>query len=124
MVKAKLAVLLAGMLLAGQVFGTYSCTVSPTSTWGNGYQLDVTVTNDGPGSISGWTVQLNFSEPANVTSSWNVTVSGGSTATPSFTNCCNWNGHLSSGQSTSFGFQGAHDGSFNVPTCNAVATSL
>ncbi|HEX7025982.1 MAG TPA: cellulose binding domain-containing protein, partial [Gammaproteobacteria bacterium] len=60
-------------MLASQAFASYSCTVTPGSVWGNGYQLNVTVTNDGPGSISGWTVTLNFSEPANVTSSWNVT---------------------------------------------------
>jgi hypothetical protein len=39
---------------------------------------------------------------------------------PTFSNCCGWNGNLSPGQSTTFGFQGTHDGSFNLPTCGSI----
>ena len=66
----RFVMLLSCALPMGHALASYSCTVTPGSVWGNGYQVNVTVTNDGPGSISGWTVTLNFSEPANVTSSW------------------------------------------------------
>jgi cellulase/cellobiase CelA1 len=81
--------------------------------------LNVTVTNKGSTAVNGWKTTLNFSEPPQVTSSWNVTLStSGNTVTA--TNCCSWQA-LQPGQSTSFGFQGNHDGSFNPPSCSASA---
>ncbi|WP_250463307.1 cellulose binding domain-containing protein [Microbulbifer litoralis] len=106
----------------GQAWASYSCTVTPSNIWSSGYQLDVTVTNDGPAAIAEWEVVLDFGEPANVTSSWNVEVSGGDTVTPSFSNCCSWNGNLAVGQSAGFGFQGTHDGSFELPVCTGSGT--
>ncbi|WP_347332470.1 non-reducing end alpha-L-arabinofuranosidase family hydrolase [Marinimicrobium locisalis] len=114
--------LLACLFLTSQAFASYSCSITSTSVWGDGYQLDVTVTNDGPGAISGWTVALNFDTPTNVVSSWNATESDGDSATPLFTNCCGWNGNLAEGQSTTFGLQGTYSGEFQAPTCSGDGT--
>ena len=45
-----------------------------------------------------------------------MTLSGGGTVLDAVN--LSYNGTLGPGQSTSFGFQGTHDGSFQVPTCS------
>lgn len=95
-----------------------ACEINPTTVGETGYQLEVYLTNTGVAPIQGWTVVLNFSEPARVTSSWNADVAEISVNTVSGGNV-SWNGKLLPGQTTSFGLQGDHDGSFALPTCSA-----
>lgn len=95
-----------------------ACEINPTTVGENGYQLEVYLTNIGDGAIHGWTVVLSFSEPARVTGSWNADVALISGNTVSGSNVA-WNGKLLPGQTTSFGLQGDHDGSFVLPICSA-----
>jgi cellulase/cellobiase CelA1 len=47
-----------------------------TSSWPGGYQLQLTVANQGTGPGSNWTAGFSFADTAeSVTSSWNATVS-------------------------------------------------
>jgi hypothetical protein len=93
------------------------CTVNPVAIGSNGYQLEVYVTNTGNTAIQSWTVTLNFREPARITSSWNAHVIE---FTPGTVTAGNgpWNGKLLPWQTTSFGMQGNHDGSFAPPGCS------
>lgn len=93
------------------------CEINPTTVSDNGYQLEVYLTNTGRSVIRGWTVILEFSEPAQITASWNSQVAEISAGTVSGSNVA-WNGELLPGQTTSFGLQGMHDGSFDLPGCS------
>ncbi|HEX7028416.1 MAG TPA: cellulose binding domain-containing protein [Gammaproteobacteria bacterium] len=97
--------------------GGVECTVNPTGIWSNGYQMDVIVSNNGDGGILGWSLTLNFSEPANITQSWGANLFGGSTTTVSAVNA-NWNSSVAPGASVYFSIQGEHDGSFELPSCS------
>lgn len=97
--------------------GGVECTVNPTGIWSDGYQLDVIVHNNGATGILGWSLTLNFAEPAQITQSWGANLYGGSTATVSAGNM-NWNGNVAPGASAYFSLQGKHDGSFELPTCS------
>ena len=92
------------------------CSVDSANNWGSGYQMDVTVTNNGSSAVSAWTITLDFGEDPQVTASWNVDLS--STGNVVTASNIGWNGNLGTGQSTSFGFQGNHDGSLAVPVCS------
>src|SRR5262245_16759613 len=98
------SLILSAMMLApmGQAFAAHSCIAPSHNNGSNKYQVDLTVTNTGSTTISGWTVTLGFAQPANVTNSWNLIVSGGNTATVTASNCCSWQA-LSPGQSTGAG---------------------
>lgn len=95
-----------------------ACEINPLNVSETGYQLEVYLTNTGDKPVHGWTVMLDFSEPAQLTGSWNAHVSELSMAMVSGSNVA-WNGRLLPGQTTSFGLQGHHDGSFDLPTCAA-----
>lgn len=94
------------------------CAVNPTTISNNGYQLEIYLANTGSNVIKDWQVTLNFSEPAQVTGSWNASMSEVSTTTITASSV-SWNRELLPGQSTSFGIQGIHDGIFGPPTCSA-----
>jgi endoglucanase len=72
---------------------------SVTSSWNNGYQGQVTVTNTTSSTINTWRVELTFPAGTTVAQSWNATQSGSYVFTPA-----GWNGTLTPGASTSFGF--------------------
>ncbi|WP_238008976.1 lytic polysaccharide monooxygenase [Dactylosporangium sp. AC04546] len=99
--------------------GGCSATYAKTSEWAGGFGANVTVTAGSSGT-NGWTVRLTWPNGQTITSYWNATItsSGGvSTATN-----VSYNGKLSAGQSTSFGFNGAWTGSNNAPTLSCTAT--
>jgi Cellulose binding domain len=77
-------------------------TSSVTSSWPGGYQLQLTVSNQGTGPGSGWTAGFTFADSAeSVTSSWNATVSqSGQQVTASSES---YNGAVPAGGSTSWG---------------------
>lgn len=95
------------------------CDITNANVWNNGYQLDVTVSNDGSDSVNQWALNLEFDQSAQITNSWNVELSG--TREVSASNVGH-NGNLAPGESTSFGFQGSHSGNFVVPSCNDANT--
>lgn len=94
-----------------------NCVVNPVAVGGKGYQLEVYVTNTGNNAIQNWTVTLNFKKPARITGSWNAHVTEFTPGTVTASNGP-WNGKLVPWQTTSFGMQGNHDGSFILPTCS------
>ena len=72
------------------------------AAWDTGYQAQYTVANDGPGTISAWTVSFDLPTSNTISSSWDsvLTRSGQHLV---FHNA-SWNGDLPPGASTSFGF--------------------
>jgi hypothetical protein len=72
------------------------------SSWDTGYQAQYTVANDGPGTMSAWTVSFDLPTSNTISSSWDsvLTRSGQHLV---FHNA-SWNGDLPPGASTSFGF--------------------
>ena len=72
------------------------------ASWDTGYQAQYTVANDGPGTMSKWTVSFDLPTSNTISSSWDsvLTRSGQHLV---FNNAA-WNGDLPPGASTSFGF--------------------
>ncbi len=71
------------------------------SDWGSGYTANVTLTNNGTASVTGWTVSFDLGVP--ITSFWSAKGSqSGTKAT--FTNE-SWNGVIAPGKSVTFGVQ-------------------
>jgi chitodextrinase len=102
--------------------GTGGCTVQAAtqSSWPNGYVLQVTVTNSGSSTMSGWSVPFTLPSGHQVTGSWGAGVSpnsGNVTATN-----LGYNGSLAPNQSVSWGFQASRPSGSQLPalaTCNA-----
>ncbi len=97
-----------------------SCSISRSSVWSDGYQIDVTVKNEEMAAITGWAVNVLFSEPPQITGSWNanLTVDGNRATARNVS----WNGYLGSKQTTTFGIQGSYDGSFVIPQCGGLVS--
>ncbi|MBF9128225.1 cellulose binding domain-containing protein [Plantactinospora sp. S1510] len=95
--------------------GGCTATVSLNS-WTGGFVATVRVTAGSSGT-NGWTVSMTLPGGASVTNTWSAS-SSGSTGTVRFSNV-SYNGRLTSGQVTEFGFQGNGSGSGMTPTCTA-----
>jgi endoglucanase len=96
-----------------------SCSVSVSvNQWSGGYTATFTVTA-GSSAISGWTVSTTLPAGSAITNSWNAAPSGTSGAVQ-FTNL-SYNGSISAGQSTQFGYQGTGTGGGMTPTCSAAS---
>ena len=98
--------------------GACSAAYALSSQWSGGYQAGVTVTA-GSAAIKGWTVKLTYPSAPTVQQAWNATatVSGNAlTATN-----VSYNGALSAGGSTTFGFLGS--GTATTPTVTCAATT-
>ncbi|MFI9639287.1 cellulose binding domain-containing protein [Micromonospora sp. NPDC051925] len=97
--------------------GGSGCTATVSlNQWTGGFTATVRVTAGSSGT-TGWTVSATLPGGASVTNTWNATASG-STGTVRFTNV-SYNGQLTPGQVTEFGFQGNGSGSGMTPTCTA-----
>ncbi|MCB9665717.1 MAG: choice-of-anchor A family protein [Alphaproteobacteria bacterium] len=73
------------------------------NSWGTGFTATVTFTNEGP-MVSGWEAGWRFTQGERIVNSWNVsTRQAGATVTA---RDVGWNGHVPTGGSVSFGFQG------------------
>jgi cellulase/cellobiase CelA1 len=91
-----------------------------TGQWSGGFQADVRVTA-GSSAIRGWTVQWTFANGQSVSSAWGATVtSSGSSVTA--TNV-GYNGSMTAGSSTNFGFIGSWNGTNGVPSATCTATT-
>jgi hypothetical protein len=91
-----------------------SATYVNSSDWGSGFTVAVTITNSGSTALSNWKVTWTWAGNQTVTSSWNANVST-SSKTVTATNM-SYNGSISAGGNTSFGFQGTYSGSNAAPT--------
>ncbi|MGC4805013.1 extracellular catalytic domain type 1 short-chain-length polyhydroxyalkanoate depolymerase [Micromonospora sp. DT233] len=86
------------------------------NSWSGGFVATVQVTA-GPAGTRGWSVSVALPGGSTVTGVWSATA-GGSAGTVRFTNV-DYNGQLSAGQVTEFGFQGTGGGPGATPTCTA-----
>jgi len=82
--------------------GTCTATRKTTGSWSGGYQSEVTVSNSGDVPMLGWMVDWTLPGGQKVDSLWN----GNATYTGQgvMVHNANWNGSLSPGQSTTFGY--------------------
>lgn len=97
--------------------GGVSCSIVGTNTWTGNYQVDVRVTNTGSSNTNGWSVRLNFNQPANIYNAWNATITNGNSTSPTASNV-SYNANISPGGSIQFGIQGTRgSGTFTPPTC-------
>jgi hypothetical protein len=93
------------------------CTATVSvNAWTGGFVATVTVTAGASGT-NGWTVGVTVPAGATVTSSWNANRTG--TSGPvQFSNVA-YNGKISAGQATEFGFQAGGTAGVMTPTCSA-----
>ncbi|WFE38687.1 cellulose binding domain-containing protein [Micromonospora sp. WMMD998] len=95
--------------------GNAACTVTyKANAWNSGFTADVTVKNTGNSTINGWTLNYNLPSGQTVTSAWNATVTQNGSAVTARN--VSYNGTLSPGASTSFGYQGNLNGSYSSPS--------
>ena len=102
-------------IVATSPVDTIRCEIVSKDVWESGYVLNnITVTNSGNQPITSWSVKLKFNQPPRIVNSWNAILSvDGNTVVA--TNAYPVN--LAPGQSSTFGLQGKHNGSFAVPEC-------
>ncbi|NUS55237.1 MAG: beta-mannosidase, partial [Streptomycetaceae bacterium] len=103
--------------------GGATCKVvyTPNDWGGGGFGANITITNTGTTSLSGWTLRFTFPGTQRVTSGWSATwtQSGADVTAASLS----WNGALAPGASTSIGFNGSYTGSNPSPTAFTLNTS-
>src|SRR4051812_23870749 len=94
-----------------------SVTYAISSSWGGGFGAAVTINNYGD-AVSSWKLTWSFGAGQTISQLWNgsYTQSG---AQVTVTNA-SYNGSIPSGGNTSFGFNGAWNGSNPVPTSFAL----
>ncbi|GAA1770855.1 glycoside hydrolase family 9 protein [Luedemannella helvata] len=95
-----------------------SATYTVTSSWGSGFQGEVSVRNNGTGTLNGWTATWTNPGGVSITQLWNGTMTtSGSTVT---VKNLSWNGTLGAGASATFGFLGSGSSStVPVVTCTS-----
>jgi predicted carbohydrate-binding protein with CBM5 and CBM33 domain len=96
--------------------GACSASYALSSQWSGGYQAGVTVTA-GSSAIKSWTVRLTYPGAPSVQQTWNAT----STVSGNVLTAANvsYNGNLSAGGSTSFGFLASGTATTPAVTCTA-----
>jgi glucuronoarabinoxylan endo-1,4-beta-xylanase len=84
------------------------------STWSSGFTATISITNTGPSTINGWTLQFTLPTGQTITSGWNATYTPAS-GQVSATNV-SYNGTLAPGATTDIGFQATHTGNTAEPS--------
>jgi xyloglucan-specific exo-beta-1,4-glucanase len=87
---------------------------STQSQWAGGFVANVTLNDTGTAPINGWTLVFTFAGDQQVTSDWGTTITQ-SGAKVTATNV-SYDGAISAGGNTSFGFQGTWASSDSPPT--------
>lgn len=80
-----------------------SFTFSIISEWTSGYIGQVSVENNSDSAVSSWAVTMTYTDGTVITNSWNTELSGGDEVYEAENAA--WNGAISSGSSTTFGYQ-------------------
>lgn len=118
-----IAVSAAGGLLAGAMAGgpalaatspTVTCTYTIQNVWFGGFTADISIANNGPATINGWTVRWTFNEYTTDISVWQSNLSAPDGLHATATNA-SYNGTIRSGYATSFGWS-ARSATTSVPT--------
>ncbi len=94
--------------------GTCSATYSTTNSWPGGFNGNVTVRNNGSGTLNGWTVRGTLPGGVSLANVWNGT--NKTSGTSLVVSNANYNGTLGGGASTTFGFtaSGSAPGSMSL----------
>jgi chitodextrinase len=101
--------------------GDCTATANVQSQWDQGYVLQITVTNTGSATSSGWEVGVTLPAGHAIVHHWSaeLAVAGQNlTATP-----LSWNDELAAGQSTEWGFQASRPGGGQLPSTFACTSS-
>ena len=99
--------------------GACTATYRTTNAWDGGFQGEVTVTNNGSATLSGWTVHLTLAAGQTLVNVWNGVNTGTSGAVT--VRNADYNGSLGANASTSFGF--VANGSSSAAPGNISCTS-
>ncbi|MFI9580584.1 GDSL-type esterase/lipase family protein [Streptomyces sp. NPDC052236] len=108
--------------------GNGTCTASfrDASSWQGGYQGEVTVTNTSAAPVSGWKVSVVPAGGATLSQVWNGTLGTAANGTATVANA-SWNGTLTAGASTTFGFIATAPAGAGTPSatvsCSATVAS-
>ncbi|SES27362.1 Lysophospholipase L1 [Streptomyces sp. yr375] len=98
--------------------GGCSATFRAASVWQGGYQGEVTVTNtSSTAAISSWAVALGLPTGSQVTQVWNGALTGTTVRN------AGWNGTLTAGASTTFGFLASTSATAGTPTATATCSA-
>jgi hypothetical protein len=101
--------------------GTGGCalTSSVTNSWSGGYQLQLTVTNNGTTPITAWSTGFMFADTSEtISNSWNATVK--QTGTQATASNASYNGSIAAGSSTTYGMTvNGSNSSLSALTCTA-----
>jgi hypothetical protein len=82
--------------------GTCTLTSSVTNSWSGGYQLQLTVTNNGTTALTGWSAAFMFADSEEtIASSWDATVSQTGTQVSAVN--AGYNGSVAAGSTATFG---------------------
>ncbi len=98
--------------------GASYCQVNYTITnqWESGFQVDVTITNTSNSMIDGYTLTWTFAGNEAFGSGWNANFASTGSLVSAANPAGHWNGILSAnGGTSSFGFQGTHNGDVRIP---------
>jgi len=80
------------------------CSYVINSQWNNGFTAAVRIKNTTSQTISGWSVNWQYSDGSKITGSWNASLTG---ANPYNAKNLSWNTNIQPGQTVEFGFQGS-----------------
>lgn len=101
----------------GQPVGGCVASYRITASWSGGFQGEVTVTA-GNVALNGWAVTMTFPDGQRITQAWNAEISvEGSTVTA---RNASYNGQLSAGASTTFGFLASGSAGTPAVSCRAL----
>jgi lysophospholipase L1-like esterase len=97
--------------------GTCAATPRLVNSWAGGFQAEVTVRNDTTAGLNGWTVVLTMPGGHAITNIWGAVTTG----TAGTVKNASYNGSVSGGGTTSFGFtaSGAAPAAVTAATCTS-----
>jgi cellulose 1,4-beta-cellobiosidase len=104
---------------ATTVPGSGACAVAYNivNQWGNGFQVDVIVTNNSSTAVNGWSLVWTFAGNEAYGAGWNATMTASGNTVTASNPTGHWNGTIgANGGTVSFGFQGTHSGNVVVPS--------
>ena len=84
------------------------------SNWNVGFVTEVVISNFSGQAIDGWEVAFTFANGQRVTNAWNTDLAQSGAAVSARN--VDYNSRIDSGAQTSFGFQGEHGGTNELPT--------
>ncbi len=87
-----------------------------TSEWADGFQADVTITNNRDVAVNGYLLSWTFERDEQIDTSWNATLTQTNASVSAYNKADHWNGTIAPGESVSFGFSGTHRNGTVVPS--------